>query len=183
MIKKLLMLVLLTFSMVGCASLPDSLQSFGRVALDRAQTISNALALRDAYIELDKQIRVNSDVFTDDEIVSLKLESENVEKFYLQVVSLSRGGSAETILVNADEFLTTILTVRASVDSAIRIIEPKIQSLNAEGAIAAGDFIASYRKFSFRLDMLLAKNNRAEAVRMTAAFLKAAVPVITSFIK
>lgn len=182
MIKKTVVMIALFF-VSACASLPDSLQSFGRVALDRAQTISNTLALRDAYIELDKQIRFNSDVFTDDEIVSLKLESENVEQFYMQIVSLSRGGSAETILVNADDFLTTVLTVRASVDSAIRIIEPKIQSLNADGAVAAGDFIANYRQFSFKLDLLLAKNNRTEAVRMTATLLKAAVPVITSFIR
>ena len=182
MIKKIIVIASILL-VTGCASLPDSLQSFGRVALDRAQTISNALALRDAYIELDKQIRVNSKAFSDDEIVSLKLENENVQKFYLQIVALSRGGSADKILVNADEFLTTILTVRASIDSAIRIIEPKIQSLNADGAVAAGDFIASYRQFSLKLDLLLAKNNRAEAVRMTATFLKAAVPVIVSFIK
>lgn len=182
MIKKITIVLLLSLS-AACANLPDSLQSFGRVALDRAQTIGNALALRDAYIELDKQIRINSEVFDDQEIVSLKIESENVHKFYLQVVALSRGGSAETILVNADDFLTSVLTVRASIDSAIRIIQPKIQNLNAEGAVAAGDFIANYRSFSLKLDLLLAKNNRAEAVRMTASFLKAAVPVITSFLR
>jgi len=115
--------------------------------------------------------------------LALENESQKVSTFYLQVLSLSRGGSAETMLVNADDFLTSVLTVRSSIDSAILIIKPKLQSLDQDGSFAAADFISNYKHFSLRLDLLLAKNNRREAVQMTATFLKSAIPVITSFLR
>ena len=181
-ILKPLSLTLIVALLVGCAGLPDSLQSFGRVALDRAQTISSALALRDGYIGLKSEILINAEHFTPEEQALLSDQSAQIEAFYGRVVALSRGGTASEILVNADDFLQNLLTVRAATDRAIAIIQPKIVELNPGGAIAAAKFIGNYQGFSARLDDLLERNNRAEAVRMAAAFFKAAVPVITSLL-
>lgn len=167
----------------GCASVLEFADGIGKVALDRAQTISSALALRDGYVDLREQIIANADAFTAEEQTALEVERAQVEGFYTQILALSRGGSASEIVVKADDFLTTILIVRASVDRAIGIIQPKMAQLNPDGAMAAAGFISDYRRFSLRLDELLAKNNRAEAVRMAATFLKAAAPVITSLLK
>jgi len=182
--KKLRMLIFVAafVALTGCQTVLNAAGDFGRVALDRAQTISSALALRDGYINLKKQILVNVEQFTDEEQASLEAERVVVEDFYQQIIGLSRGGSAEQMLVKADDFLTAVLTVRQSIDGAVTIIGPKASSLNPEGAIAAARFIGNYEQFSDELDLLLAKNNRAEAVRVAATFLKAAVPVIKSLL-
>ncbi|MDC3312692.1 hypothetical protein OAV22_02020 [Flavobacteriaceae bacterium] len=166
-----------------CQTVFDVAGDFGRVALDRAQTISSALALRDGYVDLKTQITENADTFTPEEQTALEFEAAQVEGFYEQILQLSRGGSASEIIVNADEFLTTVLIVRGSVDRAINIIQPKIGELNPDGAMAAAGFIADYNRFSFKLDELLMKNNRAEAVQMAARFLKAAAPVVVSLLQ
>jgi len=166
----------------GCAHLPESLQNFGKVALDRAQTISSALALRDGYLNLKQHLVENSDAFSEEEQSTLEQERDNVEKFYMQVLALSRGGSASTMLVNADEFLSTVLDVRSSVDRAISIIQPKSAAMGSEGIIATSQFVTNYNRFSGELDALLAKNNRAEAVKVAAKFMKAAIPVIAGLI-
>jgi len=180
---KLMVVVAMMVFATGCQTVLDVAGDFSRVALDRAQTISSALALRDGYIDLKEQIIENADAFTPDEQAMLEAESQQVEGFYSQILSLSRGGSATEIVVKADDFLTAILVVRASVDRAIGVIQPKISTLNPEGAMAAAGFIADYRRFSLRLDELLAKNNRAEAVQMAAKFLKAAAPVVVSLLQ
>lgn len=182
--KKIRMLIFtaLFVGLTGCQTLIDVAGDFGRVALDRAQTISSALALRDGYVELKTQIIANAEQFTPEEQAALESERIVVEDFYAKVIALSRGGNAEQILVKSDEFLTVVLMVRQSVDRAILIIGPKMAQLNPEGAKAAAQFIGNYERFSAELDGLLARNNRAEAVRVAATFLKAAVPVITGLL-
>jgi len=173
--------VLLTF-LVGCETLNGFVGSAGKVVLDRAKTLSSALALRDGYLDLRVQIIANADSFTSDEQSELQIERENVEAFYQNFIELTRGGTASEVVVNVDEFLDSVLTVRESVNSALIIIEPKLGQLNPEGTLAAANFIANYRSLSLHLDQLLVKNNRAEAVQMAARLLRAATPVITSLL-
>lgn len=152
------------------------------VALDRAQTVSSAFALRDGYVHLKAHVIENFHIYTPEEQDIIKSESAKVELFFQRIIDLSGSENTSEMLVNADEFLSVALVARSSVNKAIGIIQPKIGLFSSDGAVAAGHFIASYQKLSIRADESLAKNNRAEAVRMTATFLKAAVPVITSLI-
>jgi len=144
-IKFLAFVVAFSF-ITGCASFTEFANGVGKVALDRAQTISSALALRDGYIDLREQIILNADKFTPEEQAALEDERDQVENFYHQILSLSRGGTASEIVVRADDFLTTILIVRGSVDRAIGIIQPKMTELNPDGAMAAIGFISDYRR-------------------------------------
>lgn len=184
-LKKIRMaaLVAVTVALVGCQTITDFATEFGGVALDRAQTISSALALRDGYLDLKAEVIENADAFTVEEQAQLEAERAHVEQFYESIMALSRGGSASQIVVRADDFLDTVLTVRASVDRAIMIIQPKIGVLNGDGALAVSNFISNYHRLSLQLDQLLARNNRAEAVQMAARLLKAAAPVIAGLLK
>ena len=169
-------------SFAGCAGLPDVVTNVGKVALDRAGTVSSALALRDGYIDLKAQIIANASSFSEEEQALLTEESLKVEGFYNKIITLARGGTASQILVNSSEFLSSVIVVRSSVDRAIEVIQPKMSELNPEGVLAVAGFISDYRKFSDQLDVLLAKNDRADAVRAASTFLKFAVPVIASLL-
>ena len=176
--RNLILMACFVCALSACATLTD----VGRIALDRAQTVSSALALRDGYVDLKAQIVANADVFSDQERAALEMEKQAIEDFYKDILALSKAGSVSSMFVKADDFLTTMLVVRGSVDRAIDIVQPKINQLNPGGSLAAAQFIGNYRVASMRMDAMLAQNNRAEAVKQAATLIKAAVPIVTGLL-
>lgn len=183
--KKLLSLLLATSLTVlsGCATIAEYASTAGKVAsvaLDRANTVSNAFALRDGYLTVKEQVVANSELFTTEELVELESHATIMESFAKTVLELAQSGNGNDMLVNADEFLQAVLIVRESVNRSIAIVEPKLELMGTSALITGTNAFSSYQKLSGKLDALLAKNDRKEAVLLAANFLRAAVPVIQS---
>lgn len=177
-LRNLFIAITTAIMLSGCATVLEFSQNVATVALDKASTISNALALRDGYSDVKSAVVENADLFEPSELVELELHSAIIESFYSTVTGLAQSGNANEMLVNADEFLDAVLIVRSSVDRVIAIIEPKAALMGTEALVSTVNTFRNYRNLSSKLDVLLTKNDRKQAVLMAAQLMKSAIPVL-----
>lgn len=180
--RKLLIIITMAATvLVGCSTIRDIGQTAATAAtavLNKANTVSTALALRDGYSDMKASVIENADLFSTDELAELEYHAAIIESFYSTVTGLASSGNTNDMLVHADEFLDAVLIVRSTIDNAIAIIEPKASLMGSDDLISTAITIRNYRNVSGKLDAVLAKDSRKESILVATSLLKAAIPVL-----
>jgi uncharacterized protein YceK len=176
--RKLLIVVLVAAVMAGCATVREYSQTAATVVLSKATTVSTALAIRDGYSDVKAAVLDNPELFSAEELATLEYHSTIIESFYSTITGLASSGTTDEMLVHAGEFLDAVLIVRSAIDRAIAIIEPKTSLMGAGFHISTTRAFRNYQDLSDKLDVVLAKNSRREAIILATSMLQAAIPIL-----